>query len=423
MAANEAMTLPPRAPLSSPSQGMNFNRGSVSPSISMRQASPPPVIPGARPSRPSTSPLIGELPPPVAPITSARQTTPIKAGGSRTSTPTGKEGRVYTQARPSSAGRAGLDLNRATFAAQRPFTHKNQNRCASAQTSTRKLRRWERDHPGLPLTAGDDSLETLIADGKLDMTHVALKVDWRSMFSKLFQQANWSSMLEFISCAESKASKGVGRVGTSARRLRRDEWAAAETAWLLVEKKLRVAVQDTLSIKPDVMFPYVQALEAVLMFFSEKLEAVPAHVTPPALGDLLAEPVTMVRQTKPVSKAQKEVYKDAASVGDSVPALALAPAARCSLRFHIKDCPDAAFFRLFLHATSQFYGFKSKSINEKGARITIVTAPAKITSSKTPMIAARVSLAGFLSTLEAEQVAHKEACAASSEGTEVNDRE
>ena len=222
-------------------------------------------------------------------------------------------------------------------------------------------------------------------------------------------------MLEFISCAESKASKGDTRAGTSARRFRRDEWTAAEAAWLLVEKKLRVAVQDTLSIKPDVMFPYVQALEAVLIFFSEKLEAVPAHVTPPALGDLLAEPLTLIRTARPADKGRKEVSKNPV-VGDSV------PAARCSLRFHIKDCPDAAFYRLFLHATSQFYGFKSKSTNEKGARVTVVTAPAKNKSYKTPMIAASVSLAGFLSTLEAEQVKQRE-MARASEGTKVYDRE
>jgi len=254
---------------------------------------------------------------------------------------------------------------------------------------------------------GEDSVEDLLAEGYgYDM---ALKVDWRSMFSKLFQQQNWGSMLEFISCAESKASKGASReAGASARRLRRDEWTAAETAWLLVEKRLRVAVQDTLSIKPEVMFHYVQALEAVLMFFSEKLEAVPAHVVPTALAGLLAEPLTLVRQVLPKGKGkgkgQREVSIDAAGAAGAAPA----PAARCSLRFNIKDSADAAFYRLFLHATSQFYGFKSKSSNEKGARVTIVTAPAKITSTKTPMLAASVSLAGFLAMLGAEQIKARE---------------
>ena len=253
---------------------------------------------------------------------------------------------------------------------------------------------------------GEDSVLDLLAQGDgYDMSHMALKVDWRSMFSKLFQQQNWGSMREFISCTESKASQGAGReAGASARRLRRDEWTAAETAWLLVEKRLRVAVQDTLSIKPEAMFHYVQALEAVLMFFSEKLEAVPAHVVPVALGALLAEPLTLVRQVRPKGKGQREASPDAAGAAGADPA----PAARCSLRFNIKDSADAAFYRLFLHATAQFYGFKSKSSNEKGARVTIVTAPAKITSAKTPMLAASVSLAGFLAMLGAEQIKARE---------------
>ena len=261
----------------------------------------------------------------------------------------------------------------------------------------------------------EGSAEALLEEGEGgDLSRSALKVDWRSMFSKLFQQQNWNSMYEFLTCAESKAGKGAGRAaGTSARRRRRDEWTAAEAAWLLVEKRLRGAVQDTLSIKPDVMFHYVQALEAVLMFFSEKLEAVPANATPPALRDLLAEPLSVVRVARPRSKGQKVVHKDDAGTAEA----AAASAARCSLRVNIKDGADAAFYRLFLHATAQFYGFKSKSCNEKGARVTIVTAPAKITSSKTPMLAASVSLAGFLSVLGTEQIKpHEEAHEGMGEG-------
>ena len=397
------MSLPPKSPAfaASPIFPKFGSTSSASQFVNLRQSTPPPMQVSARTQRPSTSPVIGDLPLPVPVPTSARQTTPIKGIGSRTSTPTGKDARVHSQKRPNSAGRAGLALAQATFDAQR--AHIYRHRSASAQISTRKLKRWERDNPILP--RGDDEEENFL-NMKFGGPSMSLTVDWRSLFSQLFQQSNWNSMQDFRSCAEFKGEHAASR---TLRRFRQDDWAAAEAAWLKVEKKLRVAVQDTLAVKPETMFPFVQALEAILVYFSENLEAAPLHLIPVGLQTLLAEPLSVSCAVGKNRKRDADKRTDDQMGAEGAHTECAANVikdkqsrGKMSLRINIRDGADAAFYRLFLHATSQFYGFKSHSINEQSARITLITPPSCITTTKTPMLVANVSLAAFLSILLAE---------------------
>lgn len=271
----------------------------------------------------------------------------------------------------------------------------------------------------------------MLGDKDSDPVSQGPTVDWRSLFSKLFLQANWHSMDDFRQCR----GAGAGNTQTTAttnRRLRHDYWSEAEAAWLKVEKRLRVAVQETLYVKTD-MLAFVQSLEAVLMYFSEKLTALPVHLTPPLLADMIAEPLSVENRVQKASssKAKKTTKTTPIAIAEATTATATeiassaivtaadvtakvydikpaAPAKRCSLKVNIKDSPHAAFYRIFVHATSQFYGFQSRSVNEKsGARVTLITPPTRVTAKNTPMLHAQLSLAAFLAvvTNEAQDVA------------------
>ncbi len=201
-------------------------------------------------------------------------------------------------------------------------------------------------------------------------------------------------MNDFRQCVDVQQNTAA----TTYRRLRTDYWKEAEEAWLKVEKRLRSAVQDTILVKPD-MLAFVESLEAVLMYFAEKLEATPAQLTPPLLAEMIAEPLTVEKHVaKSSSKSKKAEGAATANRGAEDAGAAVKPA-RGSLRVNIKDGTHAAFYRIFVHATCQFYGFQSRSVNEGSARVTLITPPTRVTAKNTPMLAAKLSLAAFLTVL------------------------
>jgi hypothetical protein len=202
-------------------------------------------------------------------------------------------------------------------------------------------------------------------------------------------------MNDFRQCVEVQQNTAA----TTYRRLRTDYWKEAEEAWLKVEKRLRSAVQDTIPVKPD-MIAFVESLEAVLMYFAEKLEATPAQLTPPLLADMIAEPLTVEKHVPKSSSKSKKASGAARGEEEAASAAAAeVKPTRGSLRVNIKDGTHAAFYRIFVHATCQFYGFQSRSVNEGSARVTLITPPTRVTAKNTPMLAAKLSLAAFLTVL------------------------
>jgi hypothetical protein len=398
---------PPRPPSSSPSTRVRTLSFGFSPSASeggtsfKARSSTPPVVVGEL-RRPTPPIVVGELRTPTPPAT-GRQVTPSKV--SRSSTPDGsaRSGSATRIAVPlalsglrsSSVHKARVNLAQASFDAQRA------QRARSVQTSTRKLWRHERDNPAL--LRGPYGMTTDFDDYDLDFEEAITtspKVDWRSLFSKLFQQQHFGQMEAFRGCAE--GSLNTHSTVRSKRRMRKDVWASAEKAWLLVEKRLRTSVQEAMEYRPDIL-NFVQSFEALLMYFAEKLDVPPSTLVPPPLASVLAQPLELRRnashnsRSKSKSKNKIELKMESNDIESSV-------SSNYSIRINVSSAgSDSAFYRLFVHATSQFYGFKSSSVTENGERITVVTAPAKITSKKTPMIAEAVSLSAFLGHLVEEE--------------------
>ena len=191
---------------------------------------------------------------------------------------------------------------------------------------------------------------------------------------------------------------GNGKSRRSIRHVRKDSWCDAEKSWLLVEKKLRINVQNALNVRPE-MITFVEAFEAILMYFAEKLSSPPANIIPSSLSSLLASPLTVkTKLRKSRSSSSSSKTESETEIKTETETETETQSTIYSLRVHVQASGgDSAFYRLLIHATSQFYGFKSASITENdGARVTTVTAPMKITAKKTPMIQSSISLAGFL---------------------------
>lgn len=110
----------------------------------------------------------------------------------------------------------------------------------------------------------------------------------------------------------------------------------AEIAWLKLEKRLRASVAASLEDNLTLCL-FVKALESVIIYYIEFSKAPPISLIPPVLSEMLVSPIECV-----VSKKNKELNNI-----DGITSLAI------SLK-------DSAFHRLFVHATCQFYGLKTK---------------------------------------------------------------
>ena len=146
-----------------------------------------------------------------------------------------------------------------------------------------------------------------------------LMVNWRSMFSELFTDENMEIRENFRTCSNVLTSRVRSK---NCIPIRKDQWAQAETAWYQIEHRLRAVVVR--SFEKEEFCLFVQALEAVLLFFLSQGKAPASHLIPEALS------------------VQLEVPLD---VSDS------------SLSIVLKN---SSFHRLLLHAACQFYGLRSK---------------------------------------------------------------
>ena len=149
-----------------------------------------------------------------------------------------------------------------------------------------------------------------------------LRVNWRSMFSELFSNENAETRENFRTC--SNTASYVPRVQRSIL-IRKDQWAIAEAAWYQIENRLRAIVVRSLQREEFCLF--VQAVEAVLLFFLSRGEVPTSHLLPEVLAEHLESPLTL---------------------------------SGSSLVVYLKD---SSFHRLLLHATCQFYGLRSKVRN------------------------------------------------------------
>jgi hypothetical protein len=151
-----------------------------------------------------------------------------------------------------------------------------------------------------------------------------LRVNWRSMFSELFTKENAEKRESFRTC-----SNNVTNIPCVQRSIpiRNDQWAEAEAAWYQIENRLRAVVVRSLQKEEFCLF--VQALEAVLLFFLAQGEAPSSHLLPAELAAYLEQPLSLS--------------------GSSLVVL----------------LKHSAFHRLLLHAACQFYGLRSKVISHQ----------------------------------------------------------
>lgn len=149
-----------------------------------------------------------------------------------------------------------------------------------------------------------------------------LTVNWRSMFSELFTNENMEIRENFRTCSNVLTSRTLSNKCIP---IRKDQWAQAETAWYQIEHRLRAVVVR--SFEKEEFCLFVQALEAVLMFFLSQGDTPANHLIPEALTQQLEIPL---------------------DVSDS------------SLLIVLKN---SSFHRLLLHAACQFYGLRSKVQN------------------------------------------------------------
>jgi hypothetical protein len=188
----------------------------------------------------------------------------------------------------------------------------------------RKDRRFDNDNMlGLRriLTEnGVEPLDDVDENGNFITSRVkfGLRVNWKSLFSELFNTENSNERESFRTCSNAVESVRVQR----SIPIRKDQWAEAESAWYRIENRLRAIVVRSLQ-REEFCF-YVRAVEAVLLYFLAKQEAPPHSQVPEAFGLFLEQHIEHLG---------------------------------LSLKIVLKD---SSFHRLLLHAVCQFYGLKSK---------------------------------------------------------------
>ena len=189
----------------------------------------------------------------------------------------------------------------------------------------RKDRRFENDNMlGLRRILNQNGVEASEdmneeADFINSRAKFGLMVNWRSMFSELFTDENMEIRENFRTCSNVLTSRARSK---NCIPIRKDQWAQAEIAWYQIEHRLRAVVVR--SFEKEEFCLFVQALEAVLLFFLSQGKAPASHLIPEALS------------------VQLEVPLD---VSDS------------SLSIVLRN---SSFHRLLLHAACQFYGLRSK---------------------------------------------------------------
>ena len=146
-----------------------------------------------------------------------------------------------------------------------------------------------------------------------------LRVNWRSLFSELFNAENAEKRESFRTCSHTVPN--VPQVQRNIR-FRNDQWAEAEVAWYQIENRLRAIVVRSLQTAEFCYF--VRALEAVLLLFLIQGDAPEISLVPEVLSANLEQPIE--RSGKSLLIALK----------------------------------DSSFHRLLLHAACQFYGLRSK---------------------------------------------------------------
>ena len=424
---------PPRPPSASTSELFSLECRRPAPAVSDSPGRPPrrslsfdrtppgPMTlsggPGSRGGTPS------KLPTPPGPMTlsggpGSRGGTPSKL---RKDTPeskrTGSALRSGSASRAQSAGR--VNLAKAVFDAQRA------NHIGSTRhVSRRKLRKWENDRMvqssrilqqnallarmarGEDVGDGDNSDDDL--DQEWDSAISSLQIDIRTQFAPLFEAGN-EKYLDLFRHSYSGSVPSSGADATY-RRARRDEWQAAEAAWInRVEKRLRSVCEKCVRDRSDLkILDFLQTLEVLLLLFAETGAAPDRASTLPVgpFSAMLVKPLEVVEVSEDVYRTRPRSRKDRSN--EQQEERPLVPSLSICLQ-------DSSLHRLVLHAAAQFYGMKSFSepkstcSSTRGAqggdvgmvdtipgRVTRVALPKVISAKKNPMLVEKVSLAAYL---------------------------
>jgi len=245
--------------------------------------------------------------------------------------------------RSNSAGRAlTKQSERSTELAKAVYEAQSCNRAMS--TSRRKQRQWENNNCLDMYLSRRKNRKNQDEEGGEEeeeeeegASRFMLRVDWRSTFSKLFAKENVDALELIRKCAESGDNtkcRSVVQQHSKRRMLSvgAAEWRDAEVAWLNVEKRLRGVVAPALK-KSVELSDFVLALQVVLSFFSDTQTAPPVAFVPIALSRYLRAPLELSKSTS----------------SSAPPSL-------------VVSLVDSSFHRLLLHATCQFYGFRSRSM-------------------------------------------------------------
>ena len=200
-----------------------------------------------------------------------------------------------------------------------------EKRAPSRNPSRRKQRQMENDNlvdlhramieKGLYMDFDDEE-----DDGKIRHPHnrvkFGMRINFRSLFSELFQEKNAAMREEFRTCSTTSSSSHVRRNIP----IRKDQWNEAEACFYLIEVRLRNVVVR--SLESEDLCHFVRSLECILLYYIAQQDIPPQG--PMALYDKLESPLE--------------------TTGGSL----------------IVSLKDSSFYRLLLHATCQFYGLRSK---------------------------------------------------------------
>ena len=246
-------------------------------------------------------------------------------------------GRVVTPSKAITIPRSTSANNRSSSAQKKDRTlyralveTEVEKRAPSRNPSRRKQRQLENDNlvdlhramieKGLCIDFDDDE-----EDGKIRHPHnrakFSMRINFKSLFSELFEEKNCLVREEFRTCAIGTSSSSSQQAHV--RRnipIRKDQWNEAEACFYLIEVRLRNVVVR--SLESEDLCHFVRSLECILLYYIAQ-QNIPSQV-PLALVDKLESPLE--------------------TTGGSL----------------IVSLKDSSFYRLLLHATCQFYGLRSK---------------------------------------------------------------
>jgi hypothetical protein len=247
-------------------------------------------------------------------------TLPVVSGSNRSTTPSKIQiFRALTPQRSNSANKS-KDIARAIVESTRAQS-------SSRDISRRKQRR--RDNNNMVGLFEKMTIEDIDYSNNDEFEDLGL-IDnrYKSVFTELFEKENSNAKLFFLSCNKLP----LARCSQSQRKYKSE----AHKSWAGVEKRLRNVV--VASLKNESLKSFVTSIEIVLIYFQVRRSNPPDEFITDSLNKTFRNPL------------------------------------KCFDGKLVFSLLDSSFYRLLLHATCQYHGLRSQSINsdEKGLKDTVV---------------------------------------------------